>query len=196
MDKIIKYGIVIFMISVLVGYFIGKFYPILFGKSEGNSVVIENIAGNTIELGIPRETVIETSSSDEKISPDATLILEKKYQDCKHVVTTTSEIPIEMVNLTEEKIKEMYRGWDVKEFSENEVHLYKIVDGICGEHFVITKDDDIVVVYKLDENYDKTIYQKTDISTEYLPEEDLKKLEDGIYVYGVSDLNSELENFE
>ena len=53
MDKIIKYGIVIFMISVLVGYFIGKFYPILFGKSEGNSVVIENIAGNTIEfLGV------------------------------------------------------------------------------------------------------------------------------------------------
>ena len=51
-------------------------------------------------------------------------------------------------------------------------------------------------MYRLNENYDKTLYEKTEIYTEYLSEEDVRRLEEGIYVYGASSLNSILENFE
>lgn len=194
MSKFVKYAIIVFLLSLLIGYFVGKFYPVMISKSD--EVVIENVVGNTVTVGIPEETVIETSISEEKISPDANLIIEKEYQDCKHTITTNSEMPIEMVNLSKEEVEELYEDWTLKSFSEDEVSLYKLEDGICNEHFVITNDDEKITVYRLDEDYDKSLYQKTEISTEYLPEEDIKKLEEGIFVYGIAALNSELESFE
>ena len=83
-----------------------------------------------------------------------------------------------------------------KEFSKDEVVLYKLADGLCGEHFVINDENGVVVVYRLDEEYNKSLYEKTDIYTEYLPDQDINRLKEGIYVYTVSDLNSELENLE
>ena len=44
MKKIIKYGILIFLFSVLVGYFIGKFYPLIMGATS--KTIIENVVGN------------------------------------------------------------------------------------------------------------------------------------------------------
>ena len=46
------------------------------------------------------------------------------------------------------------------------------------------------------EDYNKNLYEKTDIYTEYLPSQDIERLKKGIYVYTVKDLNSELENLE
>lgn len=102
-----------------------------------------------------------------------------------------------MINLTEEELEEKYKDWEIKSFSADEIILYKKMSGICGEHFVITtNNDNAVVVYKLDEDYNKEVYEQTDISIEYLATEDIQKLEEGIYVYGITSLNSALESFE
>lgn len=61
---------------------------------------------------------------------------------------------------------------------------------------MINDEDGVVVIYRLDEEYNKILYEKTDIYTEYLPAQDINRLKEGIYVYTVSDLNSELENLE
>lgn len=198
MGKIFKYAIIVFLLSLLIGYFIGKFAPNLFSQAEieEENVITQNIEGNTIDLGTPEQTTIQTSTSKEKILPNATLTLEKEYTDCKHTVKDTAEMPVEMVNLTEEEVKELYKDWEIKKFSETEVYLYKSIGGLCGEHFLITTNDNEITVYKLDENYEKELYEKTGITVEYLPEKDIEKLEDGIYAYGLSELNSELENFE
>ena len=78
----------------------------------------------------------------------------------------------------------------------DKVTLYRLASGLCGEHFIIEDENGVVVVYRLDEDYNKILYEVTDIYTEFLPEQDIERLEDGIYVYTVSDLNSELENLE
>jgi len=194
MKKIIKYGILIFLFSVLVGYFIGKFYPLIMGATS--KTIIENVVGNVPEVGVSGEVIIKTANLEEKLLPTATLILEKKFEDCKHTIVTESELPIEMANLTKDEITEIYSEWAVKDFSKDSITLYKVEKGLCGEHFVINSENGVVMVYKLDENYDKTLYEKTDIYTEYLSEDDINKLSMGIYVYGLSDLNSILENFE
>jgi hypothetical protein len=193
MDKILKYGLLIFIISVLIGYFIVKFYPVFVGN---NQEIVKNISGNTVKVETAEETVIETANLDEKLLPTASLILEKKYSDCKHTINIESELPVEMANLTENEIIENYSDWTVKDFSKDRVTLYKLADGLCNEHFVINSDEGIVTVFRLDSDYNKSLYEKTNIFTEYLSEEDIKKLDEGIYVYGTSDLNSILENFE
>ena len=40
------------------------------------------------------------------------------------------------------------------------------------------------------------LYKTTDISREYLPAEDISKLEQGMYVFGEGKLNSIIEDFE
>jgi hypothetical protein len=164
--------------------------------SKSNQEFLKNIVGNTSTQENSEETAIETANLEEKLLPTATLTIEKKSQDCKHITTKESELPIEMANLTKEEIAQTYSDWTVKDFSKDGVTLYKISEGLCDEHFVVNSDEGIVTVYRLDSDYNKSLYEKTDIFTEYLSDEDIEKLQEGIYVYGIADLNSTLENFE
>ena len=164
-----------FLMAVLCGFFLSKFLPILRNNNVGqeassyqNLVTVNNVEGKT------RDTIVmQTASIEEKILPTTKLILEKKFQDCKHIVKSEVELPVEMVNLSKEELAEKYPEWTIERFSENEVVLYKLAEGLCGEHFVINDEDGRVVVYRLDEDYNKKLYEKTDIYTEYLPQEDL-----------------------
>ncbi|MBR1540760.1 MAG: BofC C-terminal domain-containing protein [Clostridia bacterium] len=160
-------------------------------RTDSNIITVNNVEGQT------RNTIImQTASIEEKVLPTTKLYLEKKYQDCKHTVKTEVELPVEMVNMTKEEMEENYPDWTIKEFSKDEIVLYRLANGLCNEHFVISDENGVVVVYRLDEDYNKSLYEKTDIYTEYLPSQDINRLKEGIYVYTVSDLNSELENLE
>ena len=53
-----------------------------------------------------------------------------------------------------------------------------------------------IVIYNLNENNEKKLYDKTDIDIEYLTDEDREELYKGINVEGYSNLNSLLENYE
>ena len=53
------------------------------------------------------------------------MILRKNYLDCKHSVSKEVELPEELVNLTEDEIKSNYPKWNVEEFDDDEVILYK-----------------------------------------------------------------------
>ena len=160
-------------------------------SSQGNFVTINNVEGQTRNI-----VIMQTASLEEKILPTTKLILEKNFEDCKHTISKEIELPTEMINLTKDELIKRYPDWTVKDFSEDKVTLYRLANGLCDEHFVINDENGVVVVYRLDEDYNKSLYEKTDIFTEYLPEQDVDRLKEGIFVYTVSDLNSELENFE
>ena len=48
----------------------------------------------------------------------------------------------------------------------------------------------------MDENNNEYLYKKTDISTDYLSEEDINDLKVGIEVVGLEELNKMLEDFD
>ena len=62
--------------------------------------------------------------------------------------------------------------------------------------YVLKNEDNYIDVYYLDKNNDEYLYKKTDISTEYLSQEDLDDLSGGIEVVGLEELNKILEDFE
>ena len=198
MKNIFKYIILIFIISIGIGFILAK------GKIKNNKVSIENslynnflVENNIITNEINNNIdILETSFEDDKIEIDTKLILKKKYIDCKHTITKEVELPGELINLTEEELKVRYPEWKIEEFDDDEVVLYKNVYGLCTEHFVIESGEEFIEVYSLNEEYDKKLYEVTNISIEYLTEDDIEKLNQGIYVYGVQELNSILENFE
>ena len=63
-------------------------------------------------------------------------------------------------------------------------------------HYLLKDVYGYIEVYYLDENNKEFLYKKTDISTDYLTEEDKDDLQVGIEVVGMEELNKMLEDFE
>ena len=63
-------------------------------------------------------------------------------------------------------------------------------------HYIIKNVEGYINVFSVDENNEEILYKKTDISTDYLSEEDVDDLEIGIEVVGTEALNKMLEDFE
>lgn len=183
-------GVTIFFICFYIGFNFNR-------EETGENDIIANTAKikNTINNTIENET-IEVSSKEEKTTPNTILVFKKYYKDCEHTISSMSNIEEKMINLTEEEIKERYPGWDVEKFSKQEVVLSKNLESFCGEHYILTEEDNYISVYILDEEGNKILKEKGNISAEYLPETDRISLRNGIAIYGTEALNKLLEDFE
>lgn len=184
MRRIIFFGILIFVFSIGIGYY----YSVLW-KNGGNNIAYENTNNE--------KQVEETVSQDEKISYNASFALKKYYNKCGHFKFQYSELPKEMINLTKSEIEKNYPEWEIEEFSSNNLVLSKKIDNICDEHYVLKiGDDNNIAAYHIGESGDEELYKNTNISKDYLTSTDVGNLESGIYVYGIGNLNSAIEDFE
>lgn len=182
MRKNFIYGIIIFGFSIGIGFYYANLW-----KTNNPSMTYRknNITDNTIE----------TLAKTEKVSPNATFVLKKYYNECGHFKINYSELPKEIINLTKEEVEKLYSDWNLEKFSSNEIVLSKEFEENCDEHFILKLGEDNIEVYK-DLNSGEELYKSTNISKDYLTSMDIEKLEEGIYVYGTCNLNSAIEDFE
>ena len=187
MKRIIIYGTLIFVFSVFTGYM----YSVLWK----NKTKVENMSYNTNKTfkNEIKQTSVEVK---EKIAYNAKFSLKKHYNVCGHTKIDNGELPIEFINLTKEEIECNYSDWKVEEFNHDSINLSKQFSGICEEHFRLKLSENTVDVFNIGNDGKEIFLNSTDISKEYLTSEDLEKLEEGIEVYGVADLNSAIEDFE
>mgnify|MGYP004500564093 FL=1 len=145
-----------------------------------------------------KETKIEeVVATKEKVSANSQLILKKYFKQCDHTINEYVEMPQELVNLTKEEVQNKYNDWKVIGFEPNKVTLYKEFDDMCGEHFKLKLEEGKIVIYQLDKEENESIYEKTNISSEYLTQTDLISIENGgLDVYGKEELNKIIEDFE
>lgn len=185
--------VMIFVVSAICGYYIYKI-----GSEESkNELNVEEFAKVTVENGINTFTPsMLTSIVEEKVSPNATLIIKKHYKECGHTTKDYAEVPQEIVNMKEEEVRAQYPDWQLKGFSADEIVLLKEVAGICNEHFVLREKDGVIAIFLQDADGNETLNEITEISTEYLTEQDRLNLEEGIKAIGKEELNSVLEDFE
>lgn len=160
------------------------------------NIVSEKITDDCTEEYQEVQEEIATNSQEEKISPNCLLILKKYYDECNHTINEYVDVPQDLVNGTEEDLKKEYPYWQIEKYSSNEIILYKEFNSNCGQHFVLREDEGKITVYKINENNEEEIYEKTEISVEYLSETDKGKISDGIKVNGIEELNQLLEDFE
>lgn len=207
MKKIVFYGILIFIFSIGVGFVFSKLWvnqklsdanlkvvgDELHFLNESNKNIVE--AKDREENSISNE-VLEASAIEEKVLPTAEFAMKKVYNECGHFKFEYAELPQELINLTEEELEAYYKDWEIEEFSPSKIILTKEINSLCDEHFIIKLGEKYVQVFHLEPDGNLVVYETTDISREYLPEEDIKKLEEGIYVFGEGKLNSILEDFE
>lgn len=195
---------VIVSMLVIIVIIMGIITAVVLIKPRDNNIekvakIDKNIDDDINEIAINNinsETVKETNTKEEKISPNAFITYKIKYKKCGHETTEYKEIPKEMVNLTKIELKEKYNDWNIEEFSDTNIILKKESKESCDEHFILKDKDGIVTVFKKDENGEEREYEITDISTEYLTDTDKINMKNGIEVNGIQNLNQLIEDFE
>ena len=98
--------------------------------------------------------------------------------------------------MTKEEVQAHYPDWKVIGFEKGKVTLYKEFDDLCVEHFKLKIEDGKVSVYITNKDGSESLYEKTNISSEYLTETDLINMQDGLEIYGKEELNQIIEDFE
>lgn len=197
-----KVLIVLMIIGIIiVSVFTGMYaYKILNKNQERISYVKKIYDNQNIQKGeniIKKENeIINTNSSEEKITPNTRLVLRKYYEKCGHSVNEYVELPAELINLTKEELSEQYKDWEIYIFSEKEVILIKSVNDYCNEHYKLKELDGYIAIYKINKDGKEELQEKTSISTRYLTETDISHLQSEIEIYGTENLNKYLEDFE
>lgn len=198
--KIIIISVVLAICVGIVTYFIVRQNKKSETIPETNTYISEKIEDECTEEykeeQMANQNTTAVSSTEEKVAANAILILKKYYTKCDHTINEYVELPQELVNLTKEQVQEKYTDWQVIGFEKGKITLYKEFDDVCGEHFKLKIEDGKVVVYTVNNDGTETLYEKTNISSEYLTETDLLNMQNGLEIYGKEELNQVIEDFE
>lgn len=185
-----KYVIIIIVVGIILGFLTGLYlYKINQMKdnksgqiNQGENNVIEKVADENIDNSV------STNNKEEKVSPNCVLVLKVYYNKCEHLIENKKNIEEVEVNMTEQELKERFEGWEVQRFTGAEIVLYKEIDEFCDEHYLLKEKDGYIAVYKLDEEDKPTLIQITEISTQYLAEQDLEEIKNGIKIFTKGEL--------
>ena len=190
--------IALFLIISVIGISIGVYVANLENTSDTEFEYITQMSGTKVtdECVEEGQELLETNARENKISPNAILIMKRYYPECGHTTTHYIDVPEDIVNLGENEFKQKYEDWAIEGFSNNEIVMSKEEIGICNEHYVLEVEDGRIVVYSIDKNNHKKIHERTGILSQYLTSTDLINLENGIRINGKESLNKLLEDFE
>lgn len=187
-------GIIVFAILITIGVSIYKKANSNLQQGETRNIIEnEEIQKNLINSNIE---LVTTASEEEKTSPNCLFIFKTYYKKCEHIKVEREKITETMVNKTREDLESIYKNWNIVTFRNNEVLFYKEEEGSCGEHYLLKELEGKIAIYNIDEQNNLNLYEKTEILTNYLPEEDITRLKEGIRVEGKDKLNQALEDYE
>lgn len=199
---IIMLAVIVIVIGIMIGAIIVK------SDNKKDNIEIENIQTDISEIiedectneyeEIEKKTSydIEANSNEEKISPNCKIILKKYYKVCNHIINEYIDITNNLINKTKEDLQKEYPNWEIQKYSSTEIILYKEFDSSCGQHYIIKNNEGKISIYVINQENQEIPYEDTEISTEFLTEEDKEEVEKGIKVYGKEKLNELIENFE
>lgn len=165
-------------------------------EDKTNTLVSEVIEDECTEEYKETQNTTPVSLPQEKVAANAILILKKYYVKCEHTINEYVELPQELVNMTKEEVQAQYPEWEVIGFEPEKITLYKEFEDECGEHFKLKVENEKVIVYIINKDGTESLYEKTNISSEYLTETDLINMQDGLEIYGKEELNKIIEDFE
>lgn len=198
--------ILLFVVVIIIGIIAGLAIYNKNEKSQNNIIeneinkVSEKVTDECTEeyekLERQAKLDIETNSNEEKISPNCLITLKRYYNECQHTINEYIDVPQNLVNGTQEDLEKEYPNWEIQKYSSNEIILYREFDSNCGQHFILRNDNGKITIYKINEEMQEEVYEKTEISVEYLTETDKVEIQNGIRVNGVEELNQLLEDFE
>lgn len=194
MKKVIWIGIVIS--TIVLGFTAGIIVNIYESKKLEKATIEQVQQVKEINKNIENQIVVETSSNEEKTSPNATITFETYFNKCGHSYINKEKIKNDEVNKTKEEFEKLYTKWQIKEFNSGDIKLYREENGICDNHYMIREKDGHITIFSIDKDGNEKLKKETDITTQYLPERDNELLQNGIKVNSEKELEEVLSDYE
>ncbi len=193
----------VFIVGISIGTYLGfdrnstKENKVINDENDNkpNISVQDVVIRNAQEENKLEDKIVETTVEETKLSPYAKMIIEKKFTKCGHSKVEVVDLPDDLINMTENDIKEKYKNWEIRSFSSKEVSLFREVVANCDDHFVLKDKDGFLAIYNNITENNLNLKEVTDIDISSLPSGDIESLKDGIEVYGEEELSSLLEDF-
>jgi len=134
-------------------------------------------------------------TGNDMLTPNTQLIFKTYYNSCRHTVEKAVQADGDEVNMSEQQLKEKYIGWEISGFSPPIVEFSRTIDTYCPNHYIIGVDNGYIAIYVYDEDGQKVMQEKTDISLATLTPEDQQALNGGIVVDTEEQKEQTLEGF-
>ena len=198
MKKVFILYIIILVLgfTFVCGYYIYKVPKEEIVTKEEELAEVDLNVYSEIENILSQEALATNVREEDKVSPNATVILKTNHKECGHTTKEEVDVPAEIVNKNKVEVSNIFPQWEVIGFSPDEIVLYREVEGICNEHYILKEKDGFLAIYIQDENGEEKLKEVTSIPLEYLPKSDIDRIREGIEATGNEELNSILEDFE
>ena len=115
----------------------------------------------------------------------------KNESDVENFVNNVEEISSEYV--TDECLNE-WRDYSLTIQDELKEASQNLNDE--NRTYIVKAEDNYIKIYYLNNNNEEILYRVTDIAVQYLGENDVEELKQGIRVVGLQELNQLIEDFE
>jgi hypothetical protein len=139
------------------------------------------------------ETHVSTPA-EIRLSPNATIVTQKYFTKCSHTTQTTSTIPQDMVNLTQEEITLAYKDWQIKSFEPTKVVLIRKFNAKCPTHYILKDKDGFIAIYYQMPVNGIDLKEVTTINISRLSKTDQEKIKEEIYIESDKELARILED--
>ena len=187
---------IIALILIIIASIVTTFAIIIYNLKSVQNIGSANETIENFQTTSPYTTV-PTSYDEVKLSQNAILTFLKHYDGWGQTLKEKENVNAEMANITRNEFSKLYSDWEIKNFSNTDVELYKDFSGNCGEHFVVkSSSDGFVEIYRIKEDGTYELHETTEIAIKYFSNDNRKELENGVILYGKENLNSYIEKFE
>lgn len=188
------YSVVYFaavMIAIL-GFAFGYLYTT--GKVR-NDKASEIGSYEAVKTGQDEMQNVQNISNQKPISDNAVFIRKTKYTICGHTITESGPVTKDISSMTEVQFRTAYSDWNIEKFSPDEIVISRELNEKCPEHYIVKEREGKVAVYYQNPVDGVSLKELTNIQTMNLPNEDQKRLKEGIEVNSNQALAELLENF-
>lgn len=116
------------------------------------------------------------------IKPNTILEFNTNYSSCNHTIKN-SIYTNDYINYSLDELQEKYPDWTFQSYENNTIKFYKKVNDFCNEHYLVKINNNNIYIYQLDINNNIENVINSNISIDYLTDDDKNNLYDNVYIY-------------
>ena len=138
----------------------------------------------------------ESTASTKQVITENTKLIARYFYTMDRVTKECMErAPAYLYGLNMEQLADIYKDWEIVRFSSERVIMRTVIEGKSTEIYLIAELDGQVAVYTNDIEKGPILIEKTDIPISVLPEDEIRRIKDGIHVTGEETLVKLLSDY-
>jgi len=179
-----------FILLMVLGIYIGTEITDKSNKTKEKNVVVSN----TSSIKIYDEEAVIEEEKETLGTVDVKYV--DIYPDCGHNIESKEHQEKTTKEMLKKEIEDKDLGYRLIGEQEGILIYQKVHVGKCMNHYMVKLENDIVVIYRMNENGEFAPYQTTEITSQMLRSGISEQLQEGIIVDDIEELFLLMEDIE